>query len=36
MNLGNHPIRAALVAVPTAWYRIADGATWEWSASFDD
>jgi len=25
-----------VVAVPTAWYRIADGATWEWSFGFDD
>ncbi|HEY6800133.1 MAG TPA: rhamnogalacturonan lyase [Agromyces sp.] len=27
---------ATVVAVPTAWYRIADGATFEWSATFDD
>lgn len=27
---------ATVVAVPTAWYRIADGATWEWSFGFDD
>jgi hypothetical protein len=26
----------AVVAVPNAWYRFADGATWEWSFSFDD
>lgn len=25
-----------VVAVPTAWYRIADGATHEWSFGFDD
>ncbi len=27
---------ATVVAVPTAWYRNADGATSEWSFSFDD
>jgi hypothetical protein len=27
---------ATVVAVPTAWHRIADGAAWEWSATFDD
>jgi hypothetical protein len=25
-----------VVAVPNSWYRIADGAAWEWSFSFDD
>ena len=27
---------ATVVAVPTAWYSIADGATSEWSAELDD
>lgn len=27
---------AVVVAVPTSGHRIADGATWEWTASFDD
>ena len=27
---------ATVVAVPTAWYSLAEGATSEWSATFDD